>query len=81
MESRPISAKLLLPSADNLYGEIFPGYKWKHSTKESRRTLSHELEIDSFSAAINAPGKVMELSGLICVDEHFFLVILGRLRF
>ena len=51
----------------------------KHSTKESRRTLSHELEIDSLSAAINAPGQVMELSGLICVDEHFVARFLGRL--
>lgn len=48
----------------------------KHPTKESRRTLSHEFEIDSLSATINAPGKVMELSGLICVDEHFSSVSL-----
>jgi hypothetical protein len=51
----------------------------KHSIKKSRRTLSHELEINSLFAAINAPGKVVELSGLICVDEHFVTRFLGRL--
>ena len=45
----------------------------KHSIKKSRRTLSHELEINSLFTAINAPGKVVKFTGLICVDEHFVL--------